>query len=179
MKKAAAILLLAALCLSGCAGYHIGPIQPKYMAGIKTLAVPSFKNDTLTPRLEVLAADMLIRQIQQDGTYEIVSSDKADAIIEGTISNIRRYPARSLQKDVLTTTEFTVTVTLSYSITRRDTGEKIKTNAADGTSSFYVGSDTPTSTIASIDPNEGQRQAMPLAIKEAVVRLVSQISEGW
>ena len=171
MKKSVltSILPVLALLLAGCAGYHIGPVQPKFMSDIKTIAVPAFKNDTLTPRVEVLAADMIIRQIQSDGTYQVASSDKADATLDGTVVAVQRAPVRFLRQNVLSTTEFTLTVRLKFQITRRDTGEEIETRTVEGTSSYYVGSDT----------NEGERQALPLALQDAASRLVSQISEGW
>jgi len=144
-------------------------VQPKFMGGIKTIAVPSFKNHTLIPRLEVLSADIAIRQIQQDGTYQITSSDKADAVLEGTILSVSRNGLRSLRENVLTTTEFNLTVQIRYKLVRRETGEEIETRTVAGTTSFYTGD----------DPNEGERQAIPLAIQNAAVRMVSQISEGW
>jgi hypothetical protein len=169
MKPFAFILPVLALLFGGCAGYHVGPVQPKYMGGIKTIAVPTFKNSTLMPRIEVLAADIVIRQIQQDGTYQIVSSDRADAVLEGSIQSITRGPQRSLRENVLTTTEFKVIVQIKYKLTRRETGEEIENRFVSGSTSFYTGE----------DPNEGERQAIPLAIQDAAVRLVSQISEGW
>ena len=45
------------------------------MIGIKTIAVPTIRNETLIPRAEVLVSDTIIRQIQEDGTYQIASSD--------------------------------------------------------------------------------------------------------
>lgn len=169
MKVPAFIFPLVALMFCSCAGYHLGPVQPKFMSDIKTIAVPSFKNDTLTPRLEVLTADIVIREIQQDGTYQIASRDKADAVLEGTILSVSRSSLRSLRENVLTTTEFRITVTMRFKLTRRETGEEIETKTVNGTTSFYTG----------LDPNEGERQALPLAIQDAAVRLVSQISEGW
>ncbi|MEI8342978.1 MAG: LptE family protein [Verrucomicrobiota bacterium] len=169
MKKFAFLLPVLALLLGGCAGYHVGPIQPKIMEGIKSISVPSFKNKTLIPRLEVLTADIVIRQIQQDGTYQIASNDTADAVIEGTILSVSRNGLRSLRENVLTTTEFNVTVMIRYRLVRRSTGEEIESRSVSGSTSFYTGE----------DPNEGERQAIPLAIQNAAVRLVSQISEGW
>ena len=43
-------LLALACCFSGCAGYTLGPIKPKRMRAVSTIAVPSFKNDTLELR---------------------------------------------------------------------------------------------------------------------------------
>jgi len=169
MKKITYILPVLALVLGGCAGYHVGPVQPKYMGGIKTLAVPSFKNETLIPRIEVLAADAVIRQIQQDGTYQVVSRDRSDAVLEGTILSVTRGSLRSLRENVLTTTEFSVTVQIKYNLVRRESGEEIESRTVSGTTTFYTGE----------DPNEGERQAIPIAIQDAAKRMVSQISEGW
>jgi len=170
MKKIAYLFPFLLLFLGSCAGYHIGPIQPKFMAGIKTIAVPVFKNDSLKPRIEVLTADTVIRQIQEDGTYRIVGTpEEADAVLNGTITEVNRSPMRSLSKNTLATTEFTLTVRLKCSITRRDTGEVIEKGTVEGQTTYYIGNDM----------NEGERQALPLAVKDAAVRLVGQISEGW
>lgn len=165
MKKI--FISVCAVLLAGCAGYHVGPVQPKSMQGVKTIAVPSFKNETLQPRLEVLAADIVIRQIQEDGTYQIASSDKADAVLEGTILTITRTPVRSLRENVLTTTEFSVKVQLKYKVVKN--GESQPARTVEGVTTFYTGN----------DPNEGERQAIPLALQNAAVRMVTQLSEGW
>jgi hypothetical protein len=54
------------------------------MRSVRTLAVPTFKNRTYEPRVEVLLADTLIKTPQEDGTYTIVSDDTADAILHCT-----------------------------------------------------------------------------------------------
>ncbi|MEA3187118.1 MAG: hypothetical protein QOD99_948 [Chthoniobacter sp.] len=158
----------SALLFAGCAGYHIGPIKPQFMHDVNTLAVSNFKNDTLEPRIEVLVADTVIKQIQQDGTYRITTPDKADAILEGTITNIKRRASRSVRGNVLATSEFTLDLELTFSMKRRD-GTRIRSQSIDGHTSFFVGGDV----------NQDERQAIPLAAQDAAVRLVSQISEGW
>ena len=167
MKMRIFIFSIGAFLLAGCAGYHVGPIQPKSMAGVKTLAVPSFKNETLQPRLEVMAANIVIRQLQEDGTYQIASSDKADAVLEGTLKTITRSPIRSQRENVLTTTEFKVKVLIKYKVIKN--GEILETRNVEGVTSFYTGNDT----------NEGERQAIPLALQNAAVCMVTQLSEGW
>ncbi|HYR57556.1 MAG TPA: LPS assembly lipoprotein LptE, partial [Chthoniobacteraceae bacterium] len=92
---------LAALVWSGCMGYQIGPIKPKTMREVKKIAVPSFKNDTLEPRVEVMLANAVIKQLQQDGTYQVVPEKDADAIFQGNLEQILRRPARSVIGNVL------------------------------------------------------------------------------
>src|SRR4051812_34577259 len=109
MRFAVSLLLpIAALLFSGCAGYKIGAIQPKFMEGIKTIAIPTFKNDTLEPRVEVALANALIKQFQQDGTYQITDENNADAIVRGTLERITRRSARSVRGNVLLTKEYTL-----------------------------------------------------------------------
>ena len=117
MKASLATVFCLALC--GCLGYHVGPVKPYYLRDIHTIAVPTFKNRTLVPRIEVLVTDTVIKQLQQDGTFQIVSGDKADATLAGEIFSIVRSPARSVRGNVLATTEFNVTLTVKYSLTGR------------------------------------------------------------
>ncbi|MDD5350136.1 MAG: LptE family protein [Chthoniobacteraceae bacterium] len=163
--------LLAALFLcTGCAGYHLGATVPKRMEGIKTIAIPTFRNDTMVPRLEVLCASSVVEQFQQDGTMAVRSTSDADAILEGTITRIRRRGARSVRSDVEEQQEFLLTVTVHYTITRRTTGEKIDEGNIVGNTSFFVSGN---------DVNQDERQAIPLALNEAAVRLVSKVTTGW
>lgn len=168
-------LAAAALLYSGCAGYHIGPIKPKFMADIRTLAVPTFKNDTLEPRVEVALANAVIKQFQQDGTYQIVDEKNADAIVQGTLDRIRRSPARSVRGNVLSTREFILTVTCRITVTNRATGAIIDQRTVSGQTSFFV---SGSYTVAA-DVNQDERQAIPLAAEDMAVQLVSLLSEGW
>ena len=167
MKKAFSSLCLAFL-VSGCAGYRLGPATPAHLSHIKTIAVPTFGNPTLTPRIEVLVTSTIIKQFQQDGTFRIAHEDQADAVLKGEIVSVGRSPARSLRGNVLSTTEFNLSLTVRYTLTARD-GKVIHPGSASGTTSFFVGSDVSTD----------ERQALPLATEELAKQIVSQLSEGW
>jgi Lipopolysaccharide-assembly len=166
---------VAAFTLAGCAGYHAGPIKPTPMAKVSTIAVQTFKNDTLEPRIEVLIADGVIKQIQQDGTYKIAREDVADVILDGTLEEIERRPARSVRGNALLTREYELLIRIRYRVADRVTGKQIENRAVTGKTSFFV---SGTNALAA-DVNQDERQALPLAIEDAAVRLVSQISEGW
>jgi hypothetical protein len=171
----ALLLPFVALLFSGCAGYKIGPIQPKFMEGIRTIAVPSFKNDTLEPRVEVALATAVIKQIQQDGTYRIVDEKDADAIVIGTLERITRRPARSVRGNVLLTKEYTLELKCRMQVINRATGASIDQRAINGSTSFFVTG----SNDGSADVNQDERQAIPLAAEDIAVQYVSQLSEGW
>jgi Lipopolysaccharide-assembly len=168
VKKAFAPLLLVFL-LGGCAGYQLGPATPGYLRQIHTIAVPTFANSTLVPRIEVLVTSTVIKQFQQDGTFRIVNPDVADATLKCEIVGVNRSPARSVRGNVLSTTEFYVTMTVKYTLTGRDGKALGSAGAVSGGTSFFRGSDVATD----------ERQALPLAAEELARHLVSQLSEGW
>ena len=169
------LLPLAAVVFTGCAGYKVGPVQPTFMAGIHKICIPTFRNDTLEPRVEATLATTVINQFQQDGTYQIVNEKDADAILEGTLDTIQRRPARSVRGNVLLTKEYTLNLRCRFKLTKKDTGLVIDERAVNGTTSFYAsGSDS-----VSQDVNQDERQAVPLAAQDMAVQLVSQLSEGW
>ncbi|HEY3663108.1 MAG TPA: LptE family protein [Chthoniobacterales bacterium] len=158
------------LSLGGCAGYHLGPIQPYALRNVHSIAVPTFENKTLLPRIAVLVTDTVIKQFQQDGTYRIASDETADAILKAEIVRINRSPARSVRGNVLATNEFNLTLRVRYTLVERGTGKPLaQPTEADGSTSFFVGPDI----------TSDERQALPLAAEELAIRLVSQLSEGW
>lgn len=155
--------------MSGCLGYHVGPVKPYYLRDIHTIAVPTFKNQTLLPRIEVLVTDTVIKQLQQDGTFQIAGDGHADATLNGEISHVRRWPARSVRGNVLATTEFQLSLTVRYSLIGKNGEQLAPPSEASGTTSFFVSSDVTTD----------ERQALPLATEDLATHLVTQLSEGW
>ena len=166
--KVFAALLLAAL-LSGCAGYRLGDVKPNYLKEIRTIAIPTFRNSTFLPRVEVLVTNTVIKQFQQDGTFQITSEDKADAVLRATVTGVVRAPARSVRGNVLATTEFNLGLGVSYTLVGKNGESLAGPLTVGGSTSFFVGSDVTTE----------ERQALPLAAEDLAVRLVSQLSEGW
>jgi hypothetical protein len=160
---------LSCLVLSGCLGYHIGPAKPNYLRDVHAIAIPTFENKTLTPRVEVLITDTVIKQFQQDGTYRIVGGDRADATLKGEIFRISRSPARSVVGNVLATSEFNLSIHVKWRLVGPDGKNLGPTGEVVGTTSFFVGTDVTTD----------ERQALPLATEELANRLVTQLSEGW
>ncbi len=167
--KNSVLAAVACLCLTACLGYHIGPVKPYYLRDVHTIAIPTFENSTLIPRIEVLVTDTVIKQFQQDGTFQIASNENADAILKGEISRIARSPARSVRGNVLATSEFNLVVRLKYKLVDHDGKPIGPPGEVSGTTSFFVGTDVITD----------ERQALPLATEELATHLVSQLSEGW
>jgi outer membrane lipopolysaccharide assembly protein LptE/RlpB len=161
--------IAVSLLLTGCLGYHVGPVKPSVLRDVHGIAVPTFENKTLLPRIEVLITDSVIKQLQQDGTYRIASENNADAILKAEISEISRTPARSLRGNVLATTEFNLAMHVKYKLETPSGTVLMPSTEVVGTTSFFVGEDVTTD----------ERQALPLAAEELAIHLVTQLSEGW
>jgi hypothetical protein len=159
----------ACFVLGGCLGYHVGPVKPYYLRDVHTIAVPTFENKTLLPHIEVLVTDTVIKQLQQDGTFQIARGGDADATLKAEITQIDRLPARSVRGNVLQTIEFNLYMRLKYTLIARDETPIAPPAVVSGTTSFFVSTDVTTD----------ERQALPLATEDLATRLVTQLSEGW
>jgi hypothetical protein len=169
MKKLYAFVLpLLIAALSSCAGYHAGVSKPHQMKDVVKLAIPTFKNDTLEPRLEVLVTNAIIKKIQANGSYKIVKREEADAVLEGTIEDVDRQQFRAVRNNTLRTAELLVRLRLKY---------KIKSSSG---VALLAGQKVGQSNIV-LDPNFQltERQATADAAERLAIDLASEISEGW
>ncbi|MEO8825900.1 MAG: LptE family protein [Chthoniobacterales bacterium] len=139
------------------------------MRSVKTLAIPTFINKTYEARVEVLVADTVIKQFQQDGTYPIVSDKTADAILIATITKFERRSIRSALNNVIATSEFDLHMEVDYKVVDRISGRILLHSKAVGDTPFFS---TP-------DLQTDERQAIPLAAQRMAVQMVSYVSEGW
>jgi len=168
MKTHLAFLLTIAITLAGC-GYHLGEIRPTTMRSVRTLAVPTFKNNTFESRIEVLFADTLVKKLQQDGTYRIVDTNQADAVVYCIIEKIDRGAFRSVQNNVLATSEFRLTVTARYEVVDIGTGRVLMEGQVTGNTSFFSGNDLQTL----------ERQGLSNAAADLAENLTTRLTEGW
>ena len=170
-------VLTAILCAS--CGYHVGPVKPKKLEHVRRICVKNFKNETLEPRMEAMLASAVIKQLQLDGTYQVTSEDRADAIIEGTLQRIDRLPSRAVRGNVLQSLEYRLTITGSFRLIAVGSGKVLDQRNVTGTTDFFVTSGSSGSNLLTADSAQDERQAMPLAVEDMATRISSLISEGW
>ncbi len=163
------LLPLLLITLTGCAGYQLGGVKPAHLAGITKIAVPAFENLTLEPRLGALVTNAVIKQIQADGSYQIVSRDQAEAILEAKVADVNRSQFRAVRNNVLRTSQLLVRLRVDYKLV----------SAADGTT-LHRGRSWGESYIV-LDPNFqlSEQQALEDASQRLAITLASEISEGW
>ena len=168
MKTRLVFFLSVVLALAGC-GYKLGEIRPTPMRSVRSLAVPTFKNNTFESRIEVLFADTLVKKLQQDGTYRVVNTGQADAVLYCTIDKIERGSLRSVQNNVYATSEFRLTVTARYEVIDQGTGRILMQGTVTGNTSFFSGNDLQTL----------ERQGLSNAAIDLADNLATRLTEGW
>ncbi len=144
------------------------------MRRINTVAVSTFRNNTLIPRLEAQTADAVAKQLQQDGTYRIETEDRADALINGTIVSVSRQPMRVFASNVMQSSEFEIVLLVDYTVTDRVTGAVLLRGKAEGHAPFFVNTDNVNSDLIT-----DQNMNYSLASQRMAQVLVSRVSEGW
>jgi outer membrane lipopolysaccharide assembly protein LptE/RlpB len=118
----AALLLLPAGC-----GYHEAGKASLLPPDMKTLAVPSFRNQTHTYHLETGLTSAVIQEFNTRTRYRVVQSESgADAILQGTVVSAQVAP---VAYDSVTGRAATglVTIVIKVTLTARD-GRILYTN---------------------------------------------------
>lgn len=163
-------LLAPVLLLASCAGYRLGGTKPAAMAGVHRISVSMFSNATLHPRAEALATSAVTNAMVTDGTYKISSLDHADAVLEGTVQEIRYRTVRSRRLDTMQPEELANTVTLNWTLRdARNPTKILATGTSSGSSQLFVSSNLQTA----------RNNALPEALAHAGEALVSRISNGY
>lgn len=153
--------------ISGCAGYHLGPVNGAVAGGKSILVVP-FNNQTLQPRLGDVLTQSLRQRIQQDGTLRLVTHGTGDVLLTGVIHEYRRFAIGYLSTDAVTPEDFRVEV--SAHVTARDSvsGKLLIDKDVSGYTLVHVGSD-----LAS-----AERQALPELADDLAQNINELISDG-
>ena len=120
MAPLSAVLLLF---LSGC-GYHTAGHAVQLPEAVKTIAIPSFKNETLTYRIEQMLTASVVREFTTRTHYRILNenSEDADATLRGTVLSTVASP---LTYDTATGRAASVLVVVSMKVVLADRDGKV------------------------------------------------------
>ena len=164
------ILLAGALvvCSAGCAGYHLGPVNPDVgAAGEKTIEVVPFNNQTLQPRLGDAVTQALRERLQTDGTYRLATDGPGDVVITGVITDYQRAAVGFLQSDVATADSYRITIVAHVTATAN--GKVIFDNKkVIGYTLVQIGTDMP----------DAERQSLPLLAEDLARNVTGLLTEG-
>lgn len=164
------LLAIPLLLLSSCAGYRLGGVKPASLAAVTSISVPMFKNGTQHPRAEAIATSAVAAALSQDGTYKVSSSDKADAILEGTLEKIKYTSIRGSRLDTLLPEELHNEVEISWVLKdAKDPTKTLASGKSHGQSQLFVDSNLQTA----------RNNALPDALERAGESLVSSLANGY
>ena len=159
--------VLAAIFLSGCAGYRLGSVNGD-AAGEKTVQVLPFDNQTLQPRLNDDVTQALRERLQTDGTYRLVTGEPGDLVVRGVIRTYTRVGLGNLNRDASTMQNYRVAVTVHVTVTDRVSGKVRLDRDVQGFTLVNVGPDFASS----------ERQAAPLLAANLAQNITGLLAEG-
>lgn len=153
-----------AILSAGCAGYHLGPVNPDVVAGAKSIEISPFNNQTLQPRLGEAVTQALRERLQTDGTYRLATREPGDIVVTGVITDYRREGTSFLRSDVTTAVNYRVSLTAHVTVRDRATTKLLLDKNVNGYTLIQVGTDLA----------ESERQSLPL-LAEDLARNVAEL----
>jgi outer membrane lipopolysaccharide assembly protein LptE/RlpB len=114
------MILGMSLAAAGC-GYHLAGRDNPMLAGINTIAVPYFKNETFEAGIESVFTRAFADEFIQSKRLQVVSIDAADVILRGAVKTVREEIISYNKNDKAM--EYRIYVTLDLALEKRDTGE--------------------------------------------------------
>jgi len=119
LRVGALLLLLSTAC-----GYHTAGHAVQVPENVKTIAVPTFKNETSTYRIEQMLTASVVREFTTRTHYRILNdpSETADATLRGTVLSTTASP---LAYDTPTGRAASILVVVSMRVTLADRQGKV------------------------------------------------------
>jgi outer membrane lipopolysaccharide assembly protein LptE/RlpB len=111
------------LALPSC-GYHTAGHAAQLPDNVKTIAIPAFKNETLTYRIEQMLTASVVREFTTRTRYRILNNDgdDADATLRGTVLSTSATP---LAYDTATGQAASVLIVVSMRVSLTDRSGKV------------------------------------------------------
>ena len=121
---ALAFLLFVFLFLNVSCGYHTAGHVVQLPENVKTIAIPAFKNETLTYRIEQMLTASVVREFTTRTHYRIMSDpgQDADATLRGTVLSTTASP---LTYNTATGRAASILVVVSMRVTLSDRNGKV------------------------------------------------------
>jgi outer membrane lipopolysaccharide assembly protein LptE/RlpB len=110
------VTLVYFLLLSGC-GYQMAGKETHVPPGLSSVAIPTFRNRTYEPGIEVPFTQAFLREFILDRRVNVVGRAQADSVLEGVIIDFRIYSVAYDQSGLAL--EYQATLVLDLTLTDR------------------------------------------------------------
>lgn len=162
MRRLAFPIVLLLLAGGGC-GYGL---SPKLATHIKSVAVPTFKNETLEYGLEEEITQAVIDKFTEDNNLRVVSEDRADSVVYGVIKAYKRRVAGFSAQEIAN--EYEIAIIIDVAVRDRVKSKELwKEEALARTTNYFV------------DQVESEREGRQEAVKQIAEDIVSRTVQGW
>ncbi|MDG1358161.1 MAG: LptE family protein [Akkermansiaceae bacterium] len=164
------LVIILCLFLVSCAGYQLGGSKPSNLSHVKSIHIPLFQNDTLFVRAETQATNSVVDALNRDGTYQIASSESADAILKGRITDLDYGQVSSIRTDSLRSEELSLTIHIDWSLVDASNPSRILVKGrSTGRTTFFARGNL----------NIARTNALPDALQRACESLSSRLADGF
>jgi len=168
MMKRLFVMILAvslSVSLSGC-GYRLGSSLP---AGIKSVYVPAFVNESGEPQIDSLATSATLQEFQKDGSLEVADASFADTVLKVTITKFSLEAIRYDQDNRKATAEYRLRIDADFVFSKAATGEVLQKRSVFGETQLE-----PSGDLAS-----AKRSALPAGCEDLAHEIVKAVVEYW
>lgn len=157
------IPLLALLLAAGGCGYSL---SPKLATHIKSVAVPTFQNETLEYGLEQEITQAVIDRFTEDNNLRVVSEDRADSVVYGVIKAYKRRVAGFSAQEIAN--EYEIAIIIDMVVRDRVKSKELwKEDSLARTTNYFV------------DQVQSEQEGRQPAIKQIADDIVSRTVQGW
>jgi len=110
------LLIVCMVLISGC-GYQMVGKETHVPPGLSSIAIPTFKNKTYEPGIEVQFTQAFLREFILDRRVNVVDRAQADCVLDGTITGFRLFSVAYDQSGLVS--EYQSTIVLDVTLTDR------------------------------------------------------------
>ena len=140
ISKCAAAALAVALC--GCgANYAWRPSTPE---GMRTVAVPTFRNASDVQELGAIATRQILREFQREGTFKICAADDAALEVQGEVVSASTGVVAYNRRTGLRVSGYEMNGTFRVSVIDKKAGKVLVDNRVYEAKASYAGNQDQT-----------------------------------
>ena len=165
MRLAIWLLLVAALPLAGCRSYTWRSQVPERM---RTVAVPTFRNESDVTELGAVAAGQVAREFQREGTFALRRAGESAIEIQGVIEKAMSSGRAYRRNTDMRNNEFTFTAQAKVSVIDKVHSKVLIDNRVYRAETTYV---------ANQDALTGERNASGRLAEDLARQIVDDVTE--
>lgn len=135
LSVAVAAFALLAVLAPGCASYSWRPSVPE---GMRTVSVPTFRNESNVQELGSVMTRQVLREFQREGTFAIRREDDAALEIQGVVKDANSAGKGYNRRSGLRYASFNFTATVEVSVIDKRNGRVLVDNRRYRASTTYT-----------------------------------------